>query len=185
MPVCPIHREFSFIDKCRVNTCMYHVGGGRCVSACLLLGRKEADGGSISDEEIAFYKGLSMQKFESERSKALKRARRLLLLRKYVEFLRELSIDETRRHTEAGAIVHRRLCRHRPTSFPELQLTVSLTQLLLDPKRYADFRIKVAKRLKLHGGDEKIPSQHRLLGLTRIQLKRYWRQINEQRNKEV
>lgn len=155
----------------------------RCASGCLLIDRKEADCGTISDEEIAYYKGLSMKQFELRKARALVKARRFLLLRKYVEFLRDAS-TEVRHQTEMGTLVYRKLLRQRPTSFPELQLTVELTQLLLDPRRYADFQIKVVKRLNLLESDGKMPSQHRLLGLGKNQLKRYWRRVNEQHQEE-
>lgn len=176
MPVCPLHSDFVFCSTCKVTSCMHQ--SSRVDSGCLILGRKEADGGTITDDEIAFYKGLTTQAYVKAKKKAVEQAQQIMVLHKFAEFVHPHTLRET--ETIAGNLIYRELIRLWPLNVPLLDMSPIKLQLLLSPRQWKAF---YATNGRTFGTFE--ARHHCVLGITKGQLLNYWRQIHECRRQKA
>lgn len=87
---CPIVNWYEFYH-CEIKTCKYY--SKRLKSRCMKIERKETDGQkNISDAELHFYKFSEsdlIKTASSTRKQAVSRVRSMLILYKFVEYIRE------------------------------------------------------------------------------------------------
>lgn len=129
---CPISEQFKFINRCDVRVCMYH--SKHASLGCITLSRAESDS-AILDEEIAFFKGLRLNKYWVEREHVEVNVKRLVTLRKYVDFLIEQQLAEL----EPSSTMLRMLNSY-PFNIREMEISEMLLPHLFDIQLWKRFK---------------------------------------------
>jgi hypothetical protein len=120
---------------CSVGDCMWNTN--KLAQGCVLLGRAESnEGAALEDEEVAYFKGLSLSDFKKRKSAANKRIRALVFLHKFIQWLREHRPPATIQLPKDAVSVLR---ESRTLRVEMLGIKRSELVLLLDPNLFAKF----------------------------------------------
>lgn len=153
MPACPLYPKFVFMSTCKVTRCIHN--SKSINNGCIMLSRKESDNGAISDEEIAFYKGLSKKDFDKEKSKVLSRAQTLLILHKYLEFIDTLAVS-TPVSISLDEEFYFNMVKTWPLNVKELRVDKRRFSLLYSKNSWKDFKRSFGRE---------IPELHEILAI--------------------
>lgn len=144
---------------------MYH--SEKASTGCITLSRNETNEGSaITDEEISYFKGIPFKKFSRLKEETRIAVQRLIVLRKYVEYIVSAEVEGRAATKSALALLKR-----RPFSIPELEITKKNIVPLLDPKHWRRFR------QQFRYSELESFEHHALLDLRRSELKSIQRKL--------